>query len=231
MTAFIAAEIQEFIGLRRHLKNERTLDSKASWSVFGELEGRPVVLVANGPGPRLARQAAQAVEENQRLDALVSYGFCGALDPALSVNDVVVASGVESEAGILACHLAKRQAGILAPQIVFSTDHVVGTAQEKAELRKSGAGVVEMEAAGVASYAQQRGIPFYCIRVVTDSATQDFPIDFNQVRDSEGRFSRLRIVARAARDPLNLIPELIKLNKRLKAAAYELGDFVASCEF
>lgn len=118
-----------------------------------------------------------------------------------------------------------------APQRLISTNHVVGTAREKAELRKSGAGVVEMEAAGVASFAQQRGIPFYCIRVVTDSAAQDFPMDFNQVRDSEGRFSRFMIMARAARDPLKLVPELIKLNRTVKAAAYELGDFVASCEF
>lgn len=229
--AFIAAEIQEFIGLRRHLKNERSLDSKCQWSVTGELDGRPAVLAVNGPGPRLARQAAQAIEENRRLDALISYGFCGALDPALGVNDVVVASGVECGAGILACHLAQRQAGMPPPQRLISTDHVVGTAREKAELRKSGAGVVEMEAAGVASHAQQRGIPFYCIRVVTDSASEEFPIDFNRVRDAEGRFSRLKIMARAARNPLKLVPELIQLNKRIKAAAHELGDFVATCEF
>ena len=118
-----------------------------------------------------------------------------------------------------------------APQRLLSVDRVVGTAQEKAELRHTGAAAIEMEAAALASHAQARAIPFYCIRVVTDSAMEDFPIDFNRVRDSEGRFSRFKIIAQAARNPLKLVPELIELNKRANAAARRLGDFVASCEF
>ena len=60
---------------------------------------------------------------------------------------------------------------------------------------------------------------------------EDFPIDFNRVRDSEGRFSRFKIIAQAARNPLRLVPELMALNKRANDAAGRLGDFVASCEF
>ena len=231
MIAFIAAEIQEFIGLRRHLKDEQSLILKSQWAVLGELNGRNVVLTANGPGPKLASRAAQAVEENRRLEALVSYGFCGALDPALRINDILIGSEVQCGAGILACHLPKQQAGMPPARRLLSTDRVVTTAQEKAALRKSGAAAVEMEAAGVAAYAQARNIPFYCIRVVTDTANEDLPIDFNVVRDSEGRFSRFKIMAQAARNPLKLVPALLALNKRANAAAHHLGDFVATCEF
>lgn len=233
MTAFIAAEIQEFAGLRRHLKKEHSLDLKSRWAVSGELNGNDVVLTANGPGPKLAGRAAQAVEENRKLNALVSYGFCGALDPALAVNDIVVVQGraVGAPWALAVCLLPKRPAGLPTPKKILSIDRVITTAQEKAELFKTGAAAVEMEAAGVGSFAQARSIPFYCIRVVTDAANEDFPIDFNRVRDSEGRFSRIKIMVQAARNPLKLVPALIALHKRANAAAHTLGDFVATCEF
>jgi adenosylhomocysteine nucleosidase len=231
VTAFIGAEIQEFIGLRRHLKNERCFKSRSRWAVAGELNGNKVVLAANGPGPNLAVQAAKAMEEHQRLNALVSYGFCGALDPALAVNDIVVGSEVKCEVNVHGCAIPRRHEGMPPLQKLLSVDRVVGTAQEKAELHEFGAAVTEMEAAGLAAYAHERHMPFYCIRVVTDSATEDLPIDFNTVRDSDGRFSRFKIISQAARDPVKLIPALMNLNKRANAAARHLGDFVATCEF
>ena len=118
-----------------------------------------------------------------------------------------------------------------APQRVRSLERVVGTAREKAELRQSGASAIEMEAGPLASHAHTRNIPFYCIRVVTDSALEDFPINFNRVRDSEGRFSRAKILSQAARSPFTLVPGLIALHTRTTAAARHLGDFGASCEF
>ncbi|MDQ2948915.1 MAG: hypothetical protein M3Y27_23730, partial [Acidobacteriota bacterium] len=164
-----------------------------------------MVLTANGPGPKLASRAAQAVEENRRLEALVSYGFCGALDPALHINDIVIGFEVQCGAGILACLLPKQQTTMPAPHRLLSTNRVITTAQEKSALHKSGAAAVEMEAAGVAAYAQAQNIPFYCIRIVTDSANEDLPIDFNRVRDSDGRFSRFKIIAQAARNPFKLV--------------------------
>ena len=125
---------------------------------------------------------------------MVSYGFCGALDPALAVNDIVIGSEVLGGAmGTLTCLVPRRPTGVPTPQKIASTDRVVQSAIEKALLFQSGAAAVEMEAAGVASYAQERSIPFYCMRVVTDAANEDLPLDFNRVRDSEGRFSRFKI--------------------------------------
>jgi len=106
-------------------------------------------------------------------------------------------------------------------------DRVASTAAEKAELSETGAGAVEMEAAGVAQKAQAFNIPFYCIRVVTDTANENLPLDFNLMRDSEGRFSRMKILVAGFR----VFPGLLKLNKRSKAAAQALGDFLAGTRF
>jgi hypothetical protein len=90
---------------------------------------------------------------------------------------------------------------------------------------------VEMEAAAVAERAKRYQVPFYAVRVVTDTCEETFPLDFNQMRSLEGRFSRVRIIGAALRRPLAVFPELIGLNRRTKRAARALGDFLADSRF
>jgi nucleoside phosphorylase len=113
---------------------------------------------------------------------------------------------------------------------LLSIDRVACTAKEKSEFERTGAAAIEMEAAAVAQKALGYNIPFYCIRVVTDTADEDLPLDFNRYRDADGRFSRAKILAAAFRRPM-LFPELMKLNKRSKNAAQALGDFIAGTRF
>ncbi len=79
--------------------------------------------------------------------------------------------------------------------------------------------------------AKRYHVPFYAVRVVTDTCEESFPLDFNQMRSADGRFSRARILAAALRKPGTVFPELIKLNKRTKRAAQALGDFLADARF
>ena len=114
--------------------------------------------------------------------------------------------------------------------MLLSTGHVASTAAEKSEFRETGAAAIEMEAAAVAQKAIEYNLPFYCVRVVTDTAGQSFPLDFNQLRDAAGRFSRAKILAAALGKP-TAFPKLVTLNKRCKAAAQALGDFLADTRF
>jgi hypothetical protein len=84
-----------------------------------------------------------------------------------------------------------------------------------------------MEAAGLFPGAPR----FHCIRVVTDTASENLPLDFNLLRDRSGRFSRTRIVRQACRAPFRVFPELIRLERRCASAAYALGNFIADCQF
>src|SRR5882724_4019372 len=198
-------------------------------------DGRAAVLVANGPGPKLAGQAVEIAKGCQKLSGLVSTGFCGALDPAIQPLDIFIPTEILME-GLqnrdrpgASVHpiTSKRlyQAGSL-----ISQDRVASTIAEKSELRKNGAGAIEMEAAAVYEKAQQYNLPFYCIRVVTDTANESFPLDFNKLRDAAGRFSIAKILSAAIRRP-TVFPALMKLNKRSKDAAQALGDFIADTRF
>jgi nucleoside phosphorylase len=184
-------------------------------------------LVAHGPGPKLAAQATNAAVEREKIAAIVSTGFCGALDPALAANDIFIARDIVGVGpGLTPQSELRYRSGAL-----ISADRVAVTAAEKAELRRSGGDAVEMEAAGVAIAAQKLSVPFYCVRVITDAADESLPLDFNAMRDAQGRFSRLRIVGAALHHPVTIFPELMKLNARCKNASTTLGVFLANCRF
>jgi len=226
LLVFVAAERRELEGLLVHVDEVTRPDWPLEFARRGRLNGVPVVMVANGPGPKLARDAVDAAKENESMDGLISTGFCGGLNPALRACDIFVATEIVGIAAALTpCSSRPFQTGKL-----LSMDRVVSTAAEKAELSKN-ANAVEMEAAAVAQRAREWGVPFYSIRVVTDTSEESFPLDFNRMRSEDGRFSRSKIIAAALRSPARVVPELIKLNKRTKRAAQALGDFLADARF
>ena len=188
----------------------------------GQWAGRRVVLAANGPGPKLAREAVEAAGE---VGAWVSTGYCGALDANLAVGDILVGTAVNRwTAAVPECPARYLRGRIL------SEDRVVSTALEKRQLAATGAAAVEMEAAGVAAAAREQGLPFYCIRVVTDGANEDMPMDFNRYRGPDGRFSRSRIALAAMGRPKRLAA-LIRFGRRCEKASIQLGDGLAGCRF
>lgn len=233
MLAFIAAERREFSGFVANAERLVKLDWPVDFARKVWLNGRAAVLVANGPGPKLAARAVELLRGAEDLKGLVSTGFCGALDPELLPYDIFVASEIlmlPNERRAASTPTPPTAPGTVRTGTLLSMDSVASTIADKAELRKTGASAVEMEASAVAAKAVEWNVPFYCIRVVTDTANESFPLDFNRLRDAEGRFSRAKIIGAALLRP-RVVPELMKLNKRCNAAAKALGDFVASCRF
>ena len=246
MLAFVAAEAREFAGVLRHSSQVARLDWPLDFARSARLNGRDVVLIANGPGPKLAAKAAETAKEHVDLEGLVSIGFCGGLNPRLKPADVFVAAellvgqiagvrgeglsgvsvGVAHALSVPRSHSCERPAGKL-----LSLDRVATTASEKQKLHASTqADAVEMEAAALASKARGWQIPFYAIKAVTDTASESFPLDFNRLRTAEGRFSLPKIVLSALGRPA-AIPALLQLNQRCTLAAQALGDFLADARF
>lgn len=230
---FLAAEAREFSGLLPFCRSVHKLDWPVRWARSAELNGRTVFFAANGAGPKCAAEAVEAARSampDGDMDAVVSTGFCGGLDPELKVGDVFVATSIQVR-GELAPILAPRSGRKHFRGTLVSMDRVAQTTEEKRELCRSGASAVEMEAAGVLSRMREWGMPFYCIRSVTDVASESFHLDFNAVRTGDGRFSTPRILAAAIASPNTIGPELIELRKRCAIAAQSLGEFIADCNF
>src|SRR5579862_3369150 len=92
---FVAAEAREFDGFSRHVSAVRELRWPLRFCRGAIMNGREVVLLANGPGPALAVAAAKEAKNRlEKVDAFVSTGYCGALDSNLGRTAIVVASEV-----------------------------------------------------------------------------------------------------------------------------------------
>jgi adenosylhomocysteine nucleosidase len=227
MLVFIAAEAREFDGLLRRAQRSSVVRGPVAFCRKVLWKDEEIVLMANGPGPELAGVAAGVARESQPLDAIVSFGYCGALDHALEPGDVLVASEVLGAGPAL----MPRTSRAYKTGPLVSIDHVAVTAAEKAELAATGAMAVDMEAGVLATRAREWSVPFFCIRAVTDTANETLALDFNRMRNQDGRFSRARIVAAAMRRPGVLVPELRKLDRRCRQASEALGEFVDNCRF
>ena len=243
---FVAANRMEFTGVVAHMEHPRAAQVPVDWSRLAKMGGHDVLLAANGVGWKRAAEAVDAAADF-RPDAVVSTGFCGALQEDLEIGDVVVGTGIAKKVGhalalwpALACleimigKLMLAKAPEHAPPrtgLVCSLDHVAQTSEEKRLLRSSGACVVEMEAAGVAERAQALGIPFHCVKVVTDLAGETMANDFNSALRSDGHFDTMLILRRSFLNPFVRFPELIRLRNRCARAARALGEFFADCRF
>jgi adenosylhomocysteine nucleosidase len=226
----VAAEPREFDGLLPLCSGVRRPAWPVYWARSGESGGRELWMVANGAGAAHAGRAAAVAAAACHPEAIVSMGFCGALDPALEIGDVFVATAVDA---------AGRRFDVRAPQsgarhstgVLASIDHVAQTAAEKKLLRDAGASAVEMEAGGVAQFAAAQGIPLFCVRSVTDTAGQSFFLDFNKALLSDGHFGTINLLTSALRSPGKAFPELFRLRGFCRMASRTLGEFIAGCRF
>jgi len=223
---FVAADRMEYRGMLGRAAAVRPALLPIDFARRAQLGGHEVLLVANGAGWKRAA-AAVAAADAFAPEAIVSTGFCGALDEKLGIGDIVAATSISWKGRE---HPAR---AVEAPHagVVCSIDHVAQSAEEKRELRQSGGTAVEMEAAAVAEFARMQTIPFYCIRAVTDLAAENMANDFNRALRSDGHFDTMNILRGALRRPTIRLPELIRLRYRCVQAAEALGKFIVGCRF
>lgn len=238
MLLFVAADPMEFSGLTRFCRNVGPAVLPVDWARRAELHGERVLMIANGAGAKRAAAAMDALLSNlapgqtinndglRHLRAVVSTGFCGALDPALRIGEIFVATAIEGAPVLTPATSRPHRRGPLA-----SINRVAQTADEKRKLRAPGAWAVEMEAAGVLDRARASNLPFFCVRSVTDLAEETFANDLNSALRADGHFATMQILMSAMRRPLARIPELVRLRRRCGIAARALGEFLADCRF
>ena len=222
----VAADPLEFRGLLARAGGFRRQAFAVSFARAGTIAGNDALLVANGMGQQRAA-AAVAAADSFRPDAIVSTGFCGALDDQLAVADVIAATEVIGGG----CVYPARP--IEAPRhgAIVSVGRVAQTAAEKRKLRETGASAVEMEAAAVADAAERRGLPFFCVRAVTDLADESMTNDFNRALRNDGHLDTIVILRGALVRPALRVPELLRLRRRCVRAAEALGEFFVGCRF
>ncbi|HUC65787.1 MAG TPA: hypothetical protein VMA53_10190 [Stellaceae bacterium] len=153
--------------------------------------------------------------------ALVSFGICGGLDPALQPGSLVLPEAVRDAAGerwaaerawhariaaaLVARGIAARQGDLL------GADAIVASPARKAVLRReSGAVAADLESHHVARAAVASGLPFLVLRAVADPAERALPPAALIELDASGRPALAAVLLSLGRHPLQL-PALLRV--------------------
>lgn len=180
----------------------------------------------SGIGDAAARNAAIALTE-LGVDALLSWGTAGALDPALCSGDLLLPEEVQSASGRFGTDEAWRGqlAGILRERLtvhcggsLVQSPEVVDSPAAKRRIRQqTGALAVDMESAGVAAVASSRHIPFLVVRSIVDASNAVVPGAALAAVDAYGRVKVPLLLRGLCRRPAE-IPQLIHLNRAFRRA-------------
>jgi adenosylhomocysteine nucleosidase len=148
---------------------------------------------------------------------VLSCGFAGGLNPDHPLGSVLFEPDAEQWNDPL------RAAGAHPGRFIHS-DRVLVTAAEKVALFRSTQGdAVEMESLALRKVCREYGVPCITVRVISDTAEEDLPLDFNRFTRADGSLSVPRLLAGLARQP-GVVPELMRFNRRLGIAARALGE-------
>lgn len=178
-----------------------------------------VLLRLSGMGPERAATAASALLD-QGVEALASWGFAGALDPALRPGALVLAAQVcDMQGRYYAADTVwlDRLCAAVLTRLAISTGTLltcpaaIRDTTEKRRLERSFAAVaVDMESAAVAAAAQRADLPFIAIRSISDASGTSLPAAALEAIDAEGRLRPARALANVARHPWE-VPSLLHL--------------------
>jgi len=146
------------------------------------------------------------------MQALVSFGLAGGLDPALRPGEIVIPAAVSAGGERFDADWALTAAlGGPTHDLMLAADAVLATAASKAAAyRSSSARAVDMESGAVARVAVRAGLPWAVLRVICDPAERDLPPAALAALSASGAIAGWRIARSVLANPAQ-IPALIRL--------------------
>ncbi|HEX5220309.1 MAG TPA: hypothetical protein VFZ59_12130 [Verrucomicrobiae bacterium] len=175
-----------------------------------------VSILVTGMGRENTRRTLLERLEQARPAFVLTCGFAGGLDPRLASGEVLFAtedSTLNAKLIAAGAKLAKFHCG----------SRIATTIAEKIELRRAtGADAVEMESETVHQVCRERGIPCATVRVISDTANENLPLDFNQLSKPDLSLDFGKLFCAIANSP-GKIPALLRLQKNCSTAADRLA--------
>jgi adenosylhomocysteine nucleosidase len=228
-TAIIAAMPAELKPLTRGWRHQRS-NGVDLWR-WSFADGEWIAACA-GAGIQAATRAFAEAEKSGPLNKVISTGWAGALREELAPGQAFdISAVIDARTGER--FLTKRSEIVVPPRSqnrdlghpdlwVVTNPRVAGT-HEKLRLAETySASLVDMEASAIARLAQMRGIPFYCIKGISDGYTAKLP-DFNRFISNDGHFQTARFVVFAILRPWHW-PALIRMGENSGRAARAIAD-------
>jgi adenosylhomocysteine nucleosidase len=211
----IAAMTQESEAMLRHTQGwKRSALGPLRGRSF-ELSGQTCLLVTSGMGVRRAGEAARNLLDKSSPRLLISFGIAGAVEAELEIGDVVVAEAFcRLEQGIpgpllpLACwpeaalEAASRALTQRGAHLFTGTAVTTGGSQvTQDQLGEMPHPILEMETAGIAQVAAEKGIPLLSLRAISDGPCAPIPVDLGEMMDEDANLRAGRMLKAVIRHP------------------------------
>jgi len=193
------------------------------------LSDRLDISISGANGERAYRLAKEFADRGAQL--ILSIGISGGLSPALGPGDLVLAEGVvDGDGHYYACDreqlsgLHKSVASLPAPSLIYGSDRVILTADEKSRLHATyRADSVDMESHGVARAAHAAGIGFMAVRAIADPSDRILPPAALDAVKPDGTTKLFSPLLNAAKAP-GQFPALLQLGRDSEKALAALRD-------
>ncbi len=190
------------------------------------------LVAVSGMGCQAAAEGARKLV-TAGCGALASWGFAGALDPALTSGAILVPEEVILEGAARSFQTTPewRQRALrllAAPSIqrgilLTSPQPLRSVADKRSAFRRTGAAAVDMESFAVAAVASEHGLPFLTIRVIVDRATDEVPRVLEGVSTRRGALSIGSLVGGLLLEPSSIRP-VLRLAGHYRAARRTLRE-------
>ncbi len=191
---------------------------------FQKLAGsRPDLhLLLTGIGQRNAERTIRQALAGPLPKLVLTCGFAGGLNPELATGTVVFSADEDSDLSPALLAAGARLAEF------HCADRVAVTAEEKRALRRStGADAVEMESGVIRAICRERKIRSSTVRVISDAANEDLPLDFTRLMDAGQNLRYGKLALALAKSPRK-IGALFKLQRQTRAAAKKLAQVLVN---
>jgi nucleoside phosphorylase len=198
-----------------------------------------ITALITGMGGQSAARAMDLMmrmaDQNQHFDVCISSGLAGALCDTFKPGDVVAPKTLISErrhADLTSdqlvvdpeLHKMALANGAMASDCLYSTDQVLVKASQK-KACSSRAQSVDMESFEVVKEAYAWGARGVVVRAISDSASEDLPINFNLTMSATNQVSTAKVLLELAKNPFAL-PSLIRFGRQSQQAAERLASFL-----
>jgi len=175
--------------------------------------GPGMIVICSSSDPQQLR-ALLATLDPTTFRGVISFGVAGGLDPSLKSGDVVVATEVMAGdsrwlAGLALSEELIGGTGLGRRRVVqgglAGVEELVAAQAGKAALHlETGAVAVDMESHIAAAYAEEAGLPFAALRVISDPAGRALPSLATGAIKANGEIDLRKVLRALARNPLTL---------------------------
>ncbi len=218
----------EFAPWRKLRNFARTKGPSGVPEFTATVEQHKVEVVLTGMGEKACAESLRKLQwaDGAQPEVVISSGLAGALQESLQPGEVVVAEtvcawngGAPLAADTTLLEIAMKRGAVRVANLL-TANRVIQTAAEKRHFAGSGE-AVDMESAYIMAKCQSAGIPCVTMRAISDSATEDMPIDFERCLTPQGAVKPLALLKALVQRP-SRIPKLVRFGRQSSHAAQNL---------